>query len=145
LRLGRPHLARDAFRAALELAPAYTDALHGLGEAYYTLGQYDRAVPSLAAAERRLQPLLGPEPEELRGVRNRLGWSLYQLGRYPEALSVFERAADAEPTLHEPQVGLGWTYLKLGRRASARAAFERALKIWPGFVEAERGLIAVGR
>jgi tetratricopeptide (TPR) repeat protein len=145
LRLGRPHLARDAFRAALDLAPDYPDALHGLGEAYYQLGRYDQAVPPLAAAERRLRPLVGPEPEELRGVRNRLGWSLYQLGRYPEALSTFQRAAQADPTLHEPQVGLGWTYLGLGRKAEARAAFERALRIRPGFTEAVRGLLAAGR
>ena len=145
LRLGRPHLARDAFRAALDLAPDYADALHGLGEAYYELGLYDQAVAPLAAAERRLRPLVGREPEELRGVRNHLGWSLYRLGHYSEALSTFQRAAQADPALHEPQAGLGWAYLKLGRKAEARAAFERALKIQPGFVEAEWGLNAVGR
>jgi tetratricopeptide (TPR) repeat protein len=145
LRLGRPHLARDAFRAALDLAPDYADALHGLGEAFYAMALYDRAVSPLVTAERRLHTLLGAEPNDLRGIRNRLGWSFYQLGRYSEALSTFERAAQADSTLHEPQVGLGWTYLKLGRKAEARAAFERALRIRPGFAEAERGLTAVGR
>jgi tetratricopeptide (TPR) repeat protein len=140
LRLGRVRLARDTFEAALDLRPDYADAQIGLGEAHFRLGHYDRALAPLEAAERRLRPVVGPAPDELRVVRARLAWTLFHLERFPEAVEAFLVATRDRPSDQELYLGLGWAYLGAGKKAEARVAFERALALQPGYRDAERGL-----
>jgi tetratricopeptide (TPR) repeat protein len=140
LRLGRLRLARDTFKTALDLNADYADAQMGLGEAYFRLGDYDRAQTAFKAAERRLRPVVGGDPEELRQIRARLAWTLYHLERFPEAVEAFLLALRGRPADPELHLGLGWAYLGLRRKVDARAAFERALALQPGYREAERGL-----
>ena len=140
LRLGRYHLASEAFRAALGLNPENVDAMVGLGSAQFELAVYETALPHLQAAVKRLEPLAGPEPPELPGARAKLGWSLYYLERYREALAQFERGLRTQPNLHGFHNGAGWCHLKLGQKGRARAAFERALALRPGYEDALEGL-----
>lgn len=144
LRLGRHHLAAEAFRVALDQNPDYVDAMIGLGSAQFELGRYDAALPPLQTALRRLEPLAGPEPAELPGVRTKVAWSLYYLGRYREALALFEKGIRNAPDWHGLYNGAGWCYLKLGDRARARAAFERALALRPDYDDALEGLRQAG-
>lgn len=140
LRLGRYHLAAEAFRAALDQDPDYTDALIGLGSAQFELGRYEVALRPLERALRQLRPLAGPEPPELAHVRAKAAWSLYYLGRYREALALFEEGIRMTPDWYGLHNGAGWCYLKLGEKARARAAFERALALRPGYEDALEGL-----
>lgn len=144
LRLGRYHLAAEAFRAALDQNPEDVDAMIGLGSAQFELGRYDLALPSLQAALRRLEPLAGADPPELRGVRAKIAWSLYYLDRYREALTLFEKAIRLTPDWHGLHNGAGWCYLRLGDKTRARAAFQRALALKPGYEDALEGLRQAG-
>jgi len=140
LRLDRPHLARDAFRAALDANPQYTDALAGLGLALYNVGDYSAAMPTLDQAVATLEGALGRGASELVELHEALAWSLYHTGRYGEAAVEFERVVRAWPDRVGPQTALGWAYLKGGRRGDARVAFQRALHLAPGSTDAARGL-----
>jgi tetratricopeptide (TPR) repeat protein len=141
LRLDRPYLARDAFRAALDANPQYTDALAGLGLALYESGDYVAAVAALDQAVATLESALGRGAPELVDLREATAWSLYHLGRYGEAAVEFERVVRARPGGPSLQVALGWAYLKGGRRGDARTAFQRALELAPDSKEAARGLV----
>ncbi|MBI3457671.1 MAG: tetratricopeptide repeat protein [Candidatus Rokubacteria bacterium] len=140
LRLKRYHLATEAFRAALDHNPDYVDAMIGLGTSQFELGRYEAALAPLQTALRRLEPLVGREPAELPEVRAKVAWTLYYLGRYREALALFERGVRATPDWHGLYNGLGWCYLKLGQKPEARAAFQRALTLKPGYEDALEGL-----
>jgi Flp pilus assembly protein TadD len=140
LRLNRPHLARDAFRAALDANPAYTDAMAGWGLALYELDEYAAAIPALDQATATLEASLGRDAPELVDLREALAWSLYRTGRFGEAAVEFERVIKARPNGSEPQAALGWSYLRMGRRGDARAAFLRALELAPNSPDAARGL-----
>ena len=139
-RLRRYHLATEAFRAALDRNPDFVDAMIGLGSAQFELGRYDEALPQFQTAARRLEPVLGEPPSELAGVRAKLAWTLYYLGRYQQALDLFERTLRTRPDWHGLHDGLGWCHLKLGHKAEARAAFQRALAIRPDYDDALEGL-----
>lgn len=140
LRLGRYHLAGEAFQAALDLHGDYVDALIGLGTAQFELGRYDTALPPLEKAIQRSITVFGAESPDVPGIRAKVAWSLYYLGRYREALRVFERAARTAPDGHGLHNGIGWCLLKLGDKERARAAFQRALSLRPGYEDALEGL-----
>ena len=67
-----------------------------------------------------------------------LGWALYRLGRYEEAVGHMERAAELLPV--DPIVNdhLGDVYWAVGRRTEARFQWNRALSFDPEPEEAAR-------
>jgi Flp pilus assembly protein TadD len=140
LRAGRPRLAREAFRAALGLAPEYVDALIGLGSAEFELRRYSEALPPLTTALRRLKPMFGEDPPQVSNVQAKIAWSLYRLGRYADALTAFQAGSRTRRDEHLFFTGMGWCYLGLERRGEARVAFERALALQPGHKDALDGL-----
>ena len=140
LRLGRYHLASEAFRAALDRSPEFVDALIGLGTAQFELGQYAVALPPLEAALRHRRTLVGTESADLAGVRAKVGWILYYLDRYRDAIEAFGAALRSAPDGHGLHNGLGWCYLRLGDKDRARAAFQRALALKPDYLDALEGL-----
>jgi tetratricopeptide (TPR) repeat protein len=140
LRLHWPHLAHDAFKAALDANPQYTDALAGLGLALYELGNYAAAVPALDQAVGSLEGAPGRGAPELVDLCEAIAWSLYRNGRYGEAAVEFERVVQARPERPGLQAALGWAYLNGGRRGDARAAFQRALELAPDLRDAAHGL-----
>ena len=140
LRLGRFYLASAAFRAALDQNPEYLDSIIGLGSAEFELGRYATSLPYLQKALGRLQPLVGEAPPAQAGVRAQVAWNLYYLGRYGEAVEMFERTIRSRPEWYGLYSGAGWSYLGLGRKAEARIAFEKALSLKPGYQDALDGL-----
>ena len=66
------------------------------------------------------------------------GAQFYAEGKYAEALSYFEYAAQLGPALPEIQQYLGNTYYALGRVTEALAAFERAVALNPQDQELKR-------
>jgi tetratricopeptide (TPR) repeat protein len=107
-RLGRYHLAEEAFRSALERNPDYVDALNGLGSALFARAQYEAALRPLEKALQESQRLVRAESPELTTLRGKMAWSLYYVERYREALAMFIRASLAVPDAYPYQVGMGW-------------------------------------
>ena len=139
LRLGRVQLARDAFRAALDANPQYTDALAGLGLALYKLEDYSAAVPPLDQAVASLEAALGRGAPELVELREALAWSLYEVGRYGEAAVEFERVSRRSRIERGCRPRSGGPISRAGGRGCA-GAFQRALALAPGSPDATRGL-----
>lgn len=119
-RLGNWTKAEADFREALKLRPDQPQVLNYLG---YSLVEkkikLDEALDMIrTAAEAR---------PESGYIIDSLGWVLYRLGRYPEAVPHMERAAELMPV--DPVVNdhLGDVYWAVGRRLEARFQWKRAL------------------
>ena len=125
LRLGRFYLASAAFQAALEQNPEYLDSIIGLGSAQFELGRYATSLPHLQKALGRLQPLVGEPPAAQAGLRAQVAWNLYYLGRYGEALEMFEKTIKSRPDWYGLHSGAGWSYLGLGGRPRPAAPSRR--------------------
>jgi serine/threonine-protein kinase len=145
LQLGRARLALVSFRDALDRNPRYSDALIGAGSALFGLAQYESALPLLEEALRNLNAAEGSDAAVADVVRSKTAWTLYHLGRYRDAESLFQRAIQTRPDRPQLLAGLGWCYLRLGRPTDARRAFEQALGLQPGYPDAVEGLWHVGR
>src|SRR5690606_14561350 len=81
----------------------------------------------LQRARRMIQLAVAAQPDNA-AYRDSLGWVLYRLGRYGEALVELQKAAgepSADGTVLEH---LGDTYEKLGRLGEAKNAWSKALE-----------------
>ncbi|NBD30312.1 MAG: tetratricopeptide repeat protein, partial [Alphaproteobacteria bacterium] len=71
-------------------------------------------------------------------ITDSLGWVLFKLGRYDEAVTHMERAVELEPLDAIITDHLGDTYWMVGREAEARFQWQRALSFNPEPDLAER-------
>lgn len=117
-RLGRIGQTEADLRRILELEPKDTDALNALG---YTLT--DRTDRHQEAFE-LIQQALHQQPDN-PAIIDSMGWVLFKLGQYQEALTHLQRAynmfPDAEVAAH-----LGEVLWALGRYDEARAIWDEA-------------------
>jgi predicted Zn-dependent protease len=105
-------------QAALKFAPGDPGLLDDLGTSYYLARDYDRALATLA-------PLVKANPDaRLLAV---YGDSLLQLQRIDEALTVLQRAVEADPRDPTSRLTLGRAYLQKGEFAAAIPLIEPAL------------------
>lgn len=63
---------------------------------------------------------------------NNLGYTLLQLGRYPEAIAAFNRAIDADPYWDYPYNNRGYCLLQLGRPEEAYVDLHSSFLMNPG-------------
>ncbi|HUP80012.1 MAG TPA: tetratricopeptide repeat protein [Pirellula sp.] len=82
-----------------------------------------------------------------RMTQNGTGVSLYQQGRYAEALQTFEQAKQTDPSNPDSYYNLASTYHRLGTSAkdqkmldNAEAIYNQALELSPNHVECHRAL-----
>ncbi len=141
---GRPDQAAVSGEQALAIARTVGDpgletlANQRLGQAYYRLGEYPRAI---AAFKRNVDALVGDLQAESFGMlgppavmsRAYMGWCLANLGEFPAALAVAEEAvrmaeaADDRPGLAFSQSKVGLIYLRQGDPEQALPWLERSL------------------
>jgi tetratricopeptide (TPR) repeat protein len=91
----------------------------------------------LERAERMIRKAVDAEPKD-KAYRDSLGWVLFRLGRYPEALAELQMAATAEPADGVVLDHLGDVYEKLNRRDDAVGAWRKAVDVLRKQNEAER-------
>ena len=137
--LGRWDVAEADFRAALDLNPDQPQVLNYLGYSLVERGEkLDEALGMIETAVRQ-QPQNG-------AIVDSLGWVLFQLGQYEQAVVHLEDAAALEAV--DPVINdhLGDAYWMVGRRTEARFQWTRALSFGPTEAEAEkiRGKLANG-
>ena len=160
-----PRAAIDAFEKSLKLNAHSIEARRGLGQAYFLLGEHDRAEASYREAlklegndvvslndlawilvEVRGKPdqalPLAAKAQQLApnvgGVIDTLGWIHYRRESYGEAETLLLQAAERAPSNGLIQFHLGMTYAKLGRKDDAASAFRRAVKLDPKLADREK-------
>lgn len=113
--------AEEWLEQVLDEFPTDVGAMNDLGYLWADQGKH------LQRALRMTRAAVAAEPENA-AYRDSLGWALYRLGRYEEALRELEQAAGRESP--DPVIldHLGDVYLAVGRVADARQTWQRALK-----------------
>jgi len=108
---------------AIEIYPAYADALNNLGTYYHRSGDYERSVQYFTNATKL-------DPEFFAGWVN-LGGSLLALGRLQSALDANKRALELRPndSLANSQVGINYFYLR--NYAEAKRFLQKVLSLDP--------------
>ena len=128
--LGDWEAAEDNFLTALEIAPDEPRVLNHLGYNWIVFGENVERGLEMVRRAAELAPENG-------AILDSVGWGLYKLGRYEEAVDWLERAASASPG--DPTINwhLGDAYARLGRDLQARFAWEHALGLDPDARERE--------
>lgn len=113
--------AEEWLEQVLDEFPRDVGAMNDLGYLWADQGKH------LQRALRMTRAAVAAEPDNA-AYRDSLGWVLYRLGRYDEALRELEQAASKESP--DPVIldHLGDAYLAIGRVADARQTWQRALK-----------------
>lgn len=139
-RMGDFSKARDAYERLLSLDPNSVTVLASLASLYAEkLNRTDRGL-ELANKARTLEPL---NPR----IAHTLGWILYRLGNYQDALGMIREAADKLPNQPDIQFHLGMANYMMNQPDAARTAFKNAVESvidfptreearrWLGFLE----------
>ncbi len=122
-RMGRVDVLEKDLRTILAREPDNAQALNALG---YTLAdstkRYDEALSLIARA-------LALSPKDFY-VLDSMGWVLYRLGRFDEAISYLQKARE---TRNDPEVAahLGEVLWVKGDREAARKTWDAALRTTP--------------
>lgn len=116
--------AEADFRTALQLSPEQPQVLNYLGYSYVDMNEnLDEALDMIERASVAM-------PED-GAIADSLGWALYRLGRYAEAVGHMEHAIERMPV--DPLVNdhLGDVYWAVGRLREAEFQWRRALSFDP--------------
>jgi Flp pilus assembly protein TadD len=118
-------------RQALELAPDQPLVLNYLG--YSMVEQH----ASLEEAQKLIEKAVAKRPDD-GYITDSLGWVLYRLGKYDEAVTKMEQAVELTPV--DPIINdhLGDVLWKVGRKMEARFQWRRALSFDPTPEDAQR-------
>jgi tetratricopeptide (TPR) repeat protein len=123
--LGRPELARVAYTDSRRLMNAGRESVAVLLRCSDLLAKGSLAEAVAAGDELVRQAATDPRALVALGA-------LYAgAGAHQQALAVFTKAADREPSLFQAQYNAGLALLKLGRLADARAPLETAASLLP--------------
>jgi tetratricopeptide (TPR) repeat protein len=115
--------AEAALTKALELRPAYGEAITLLAQVYQGSGQGDKATALLAKA-------LADNPADGK-VQLAVGTYFFNTGRTAEALTALEKARELEPGLPDTYFFLGSLYVGQNRIPDAVTALEKYLSLNP--------------
>jgi Flp pilus assembly protein TadD len=157
--------AAAQFEAATAADPMFPHAVEGLGVAWFTAGQFDRAQPALTRAlERdggnavlrrmvalsafqlddwpRAAGLLADDPQRLvdPALQFTFGVALVRSGRADEATAAFRQLLAANADSAEVNVVLGLAYAQQGDFDAATTALRHALQIKPDIPQAHATL-----
>ena len=117
-------LAEKDFRKALSLNPTQPQVLNYLG---YSLVEKNK---NLQEARDMIEKAVAARPNS-GFIIDSLGWSLFTLGNFEDAIHPMERAVELMPD--DPIVNdhLGDVYWKVGRKREARFQWKRAISFDP--------------
>jgi Flp pilus assembly protein TadD len=131
--------ARRRYEQIMDLDPHAVVAANNLAYLYVERGErLDEALKLAQVAKAQL-------PTEPR-VDDTLGWIYFKKNLTSQAISLLQRAADADQANPVPRYHLGMAYLKNGDLQKARQSLEKALSLnsnFPGADEAKRALAQI--
>ncbi|SOD96096.1 tetratricopeptide repeat protein [Caenispirillum bisanense] len=116
--------AEADFKKALDLSPDQPFVLNYLGYSWIDKGM------NLAEGREMIEKAVQQRPRD-GYIVDSLGWVLFLMGDYPEAVRHLERAVELTP--EDPTINdhLGDAYWMVGRRNEARFQWQRALDMKP--------------
>jgi predicted O-linked N-acetylglucosamine transferase (SPINDLY family) len=113
--------AIDAFRAALQIAPDYPEALNNLGNALQQTGQPRDAIPLYQRAL-KLQP-------GFSRALNGLGNAFQMVGEFDQAMDCYNRALALSPNIPEIYNNLGNVHYLRGQWDAAIEVYRKAVEL----------------
>lgn len=125
--------AIEYFQSALKKNPSYIDALYSLAESYYLIDQFEQALAYAVQAE-----ILNGKSIPIRTLKGRV---LLGLGRFDEAVAIFQDILKAQPYNLDAQFGIGEIYMLAGSYSQAAEIYNKALLISPNNRKALLSLI----
>ena len=125
--------AIDIYRTAIRLNPSWLDARMGITEALYLLGEYADANREMALTKK-----LAPADTQRILLEARI---LVALGKYDEAITLYNSILTKRPYDGEANQGLGEIYAIQGQRELADDAYAKSLQYKPGNLRALLQLI----
>ena len=129
---GRPKLAAEQARHALEIEPDMPMALSNLGVALYELKDYEEA----ATAQRKA---IAAKPDFAEAHSN-LGNALHALKRFDQAIAAYRRALKLKPNYADAWANLGTTLHHSGDFNEGMIALRHAIALAPNHANAHSGL-----
>lgn len=127
---GRWMEAAEELEYALQFRPDRPEIYADLATAYLQAGKPDAATGAL---DRGADYGLSSAPH-----RYSVGAALYRAERYPDAVTQFRAAVEADPDLAEAHRSLGAALDKAGRPTEAAAELERYLELRPSAPDADK-------
>lgn len=119
-----------SFRKVLEEHKDNSDAIKGVGLAYFEKGDLDKSLEYLQQS----LTILAYQPE----IQSKIAWIYNKKADFKKAIEEFERAKKLNPYLAEPYKGLGWSYLAVEDYKKAKENFIQGIKIYPGYLVDEQ-------
>ncbi|MDG2243237.1 MAG: tetratricopeptide repeat protein [Rhodospirillaceae bacterium] len=122
--------AEKDFKKALQLSPEQAQVLNYLGYSWLDRGE------NVSEARRMIELAVSQRPED-GYIVDSLGWAMYLMGEYGDAVVQLERAVTlntSDPTINEH---LGDAYWTVGRETEARFQWRRALSMEPDEEQSE--------
>lgn len=122
--------AEEDFKKALKLNPEEASVLNYLGYSWLDRGK------NVQEAREMIELAVSKKPQD-GYIVDSLGWAMFLMGEYEEAVVQLERAVTlnpSDPTINEH---LGDAYWKVGRETEARFQWRRALSMEPEPDQAE--------
>jgi len=120
--LGQWDKAEADFLKALELSPDQPVVLNYLGYSWVIRGENLEQALGMIRKAVELRPNDG-------NIVDSLGWALYKLGRYKEAVEQLERAVLLRPEVPEINEHLGDAYWRVGRILEAKFQWSHAIDL----------------
>ncbi len=116
--------AEADLKKSLEMQPDQPDVLNYLGYSWIDQGLHLTEARKMIERAAELRPKDG-------AIIDSLGWALYRMGEYQDAVKVLERAVELkaeDPTINDH---LGDAYFQVGRFAEAMFQWKRAMTLDP--------------
>jgi tetratricopeptide (TPR) repeat protein len=133
--------ATEHFERAVDLNPAYTEALLNLVIGYNDIGQYERARQTFARV-RTVEPASGERALDdfalgkIANMHSDLATAYADAGSLPDALRELVRAVSLRPGFADLRVKLAGVYKEMGQLGDARRELESACASHPSYTQA---------
>ena len=121
---GKWERAEQDFLKALELEPDQPYVLNYLGYSWVKQGK------NLVQAREMLERAVA-QRQDSGDIIDSMGWALFKLGEFADAVGYLERAVALRPQDPEINDHLGDAYWRVGRRDEARIQWRRVLEMGP--------------
>ena len=122
---GKPELAIEHYKKAIDIRPDYAPAKNNLSFAYLSVGRWDDAI---AISEELADGLLYATPHY---ALTTIGYAYYKKNEFVLSETYYLKALELEPN-HPPALkGLGRTYVELRKGSKAVEALLKVVRLTP--------------